>query len=373
MGGWNEHGYDANWFPQLRSALNSNGYSSVQVVAADANDSGWSTANALAGNPAFKAATSIVGNHYACTPYSGSDSYIQCSSTATAQSLELPLWSSENGSLDYNAGGAPMARTDNLVYLQGRMVANINWPIIGSVYPDVSFNGQGLITANQPWSGWYSVGLSTWAMAQTTQFAQPGWQYLDSSSGYLGGSSYTQGSYVTLKSPNNRDWSTILETTRASGAQTVTFTVTGGADDQFANLSVTSVGGGGTGGPLVGAASGRCVDVPSATQTLGTQVQLWDCNGGANQQWTATSAGELRVYGGDCLDGYGQGTGPGTKVVIWSCNGQANQKWNLNADGTITGVQSGLCLDATGAGTADGTLIELWTCNGGGNQQRSLG
>jgi len=40
----------------------------------------------------------------------------------------------------------------------------------------------------------------------------------------------------------------------------------------------------------------------------------------------------------------------------------------LNANGTITGVQSGLCLDATGAGTANGTLIELWTCNGASNQ-----
>ena len=120
--------------------------------------------------------------------------------------------------------------------------------------------------------------------------------------------------------------------------------------------------------PITGVGSGRCVDVPGATQTLGTQVQLWDCIGGTNQQWTAT-AGELRVYGGDCLDAYGMGTSPGTKVVIWSCNGQTNQQWRLNADGTITGVQSGLCLDATGAGTANGTLLELWTCNGQSNQK----
>lgn len=228
MGGWNEHGYDANWFPQLRSALNNNGYGSVQVVAADANDSGWSTADGLAGNPAFKAATAVVGNHYPCNPYNGSNSYTQCASTPTAQGLGLPLWASEDGTLDYQQGGAPMARTDNLVYLQGRMVANINWPIVASAYPDVSFVGQGLIRADQPWSGTYDVGLSTWAMAQTTQFAQPGWQYLDSGSGYLGGSSYTQGSYVSLKSPNNHDWSTVIETTRASGPQTVTFNAGGG-------------------------------------------------------------------------------------------------------------------------------------------------
>jgi hypothetical protein len=133
--------------------------------------------------------------------------------------------------------------------------------------------------------------------------------------------------------------------------------------------SIGQPGGTGGGGAIVGTASGRCVDVPNSTQTLGTQVQLWDCSGAANQQWTATSAGELRVYSGDCLDAYGKGTTPGTKVAIWSCNGQTNQQWRLNADGTITGVQSGLCLDATGAATANGTLLELWTCNGQGNQQ----
>ncbi|NUR59933.1 MAG: GDSL family lipase [Catenulispora sp.] len=126
---------------------------------------------------------------------------------------------------------------------------------------------------------------------------------------------------------------------------------------------------GGTTSAITGVASGRCVDVPGATQTLGTQVQLWDCIGGTNQQWTATSAGELRVYGSDCLDAYGQGTTAGTKVAIWSCNGQTNQQWRLNADGSITGVQSGLCLDATGGGTANGTPLQLWYCSGQSNQK----
>jgi hypothetical protein len=41
----------------------------------------------------------------------------------------------------------------------------------------------------------------------------------------------------------------------------------------------------------------------------------------------------------------------------------------VNADGTITGVQSGLCLDANGAATANGTKIILWSCNGQANQR----
>ncbi|NUR48337.1 MAG: hypothetical protein HOV71_09410 [Hamadaea sp.] len=122
-------------------------------------------------------------------------------------------------------------------------------------------------------------------------------------------------------------------------------------------------------GTLVGTQSSRCVDVPSASTTNGTQVQLWDCNGGTNQRWTYTSSRQLMVYGNKCLDANGQGTSNGTTAIIWDCNGGTNQQWNLNANGTITGVQSGLCLDAAGTGTANGTKIQLWSCTGGTNQQ----
>ena len=64
-------------------------------------------------------------------------------------------------------------------------------------------------------------------MAQTTQFTAPGWRYLDASTGYLGGNR-ANGSYVSLKSPNNSDYSTIIETMDATAAQTLNFTVTGG-------------------------------------------------------------------------------------------------------------------------------------------------
>ncbi|MEQ4304232.1 ricin-type beta-trefoil lectin domain protein [Plantactinospora sp. B6F1] len=131
-------------------------------------------------------------------------------------------------------------------------------------------------------------------------------------------------------------------------------------------------GSGPQGGRLVGGQSGRCVDVPNSTTTNGTQVQLWDCSGGTNQQWTYTASKQLTVYGTKCLDANNAGTTNGTTVIIWDCHGGLNQQWNLNANGTVTNVQSGLCLDANGAATANGTKIILWSCNGGMNQQWSL-
>jgi O-glycosyl hydrolase len=612
LGGWNERGYNISWYEQLRSTLNADGYSAVQIVGADSD---WTIANDVDSNSAFASAVAILGAHYPCGYRS---SQATCTVPAAATSSGKPLWASENGSDDYNAGAQAMARGINRGYIDGGMTAYINWPIVAAITPNLPYATMGVALAPQPWSGYYSVGKNAWVMAQTTQFTEPGWQYLNSSVGYIGGNR-NNGSYVTLKSPDNTDYSSIIETMDATSAQTLNFNVTGGLSTgtvhvwatnvnsgnpadyfvhtaditpsggnfsltvqpgyvysittttgqgkgaavspaqgtlalpysdnfdgdatnseakylmdwqgafevepcgggrsgqcvqqmsaqapitwdtltdphallgdtswanytvtsdvmleqagyaeligragtetytgtvglnayhlrvsntgawsilntndnggsstlasgtvaalgtgtwhtlsltfsdssisavidgttvgsvtdstwavgqigydtsqgetaQFDNLSITPGSGGsgaGTTGEIVGTGSGRCVDVPGATQTAGTQVELWDCNGGANQQWTSTSAHELRVYGSDCLDASGQGTTAGTKVDIWGCNGQANQKWTLNANGTITGTQSGLCLDATAAGTADGTLLELWTCNGGSNQ-----
>lgn len=127
-----------------------------------------------------------------------------------------------------------------------------------------------------------------------------------------------------------------------------------------------------SGGQVVGAGSGRCLDMPNSSRTNGTQVQLWDCSDRSGQKWTRTDAGELRVYGNKCLDAEASGTSAGTRVVIWDCHSGQNQRWNVNANGTITSARSGLCLDAYNAGTDNGTQLVLWNCNGGSNQRWAL-
>jgi hypothetical protein len=126
-----------------------------------------------------------------------------------------------------------------------------------------------------------------------------------------------------------------------------------------------------TSGALRGAGSGRCLDVPNASQADGTNLQIWDCHGGANQQWTLTDNNQLTVYGNKCLDVPGHATTAGTRPVLWSCNGGTNQQWRVNSDGTVVAVESGLCLDVSGGATANGTAVQLWNCNGGSNQKWS--
>jgi Glycosyl hydrolase family 59/Ricin-type beta-trefoil lectin domain/Concanavalin A-like lectin/glucanases superfamily/Glycosyl hydrolase family 59 central domain len=235
LGGWNERGRDLNWYKNLRSALNSRGYPNVKIVASD--DFGWGPADDAQRDPAFGNAISVYGSHYVCGYRSAQTS---CPSSANAINSGKTLWASENGSDDYNGGANALARGINRDYIDGKMTAYLNWPLIAAVTPNVPWATTGVAVAPQPWSGYYAIGKNTWVMAQTTQFTAPGWKYLDSSSGYLGGNR-NNGSYVSLKSTNNSDYSTIIETMDATGAQDLTFSVTGGLSTGAVHVWSTNV------------------------------------------------------------------------------------------------------------------------------------
>jgi hypothetical protein len=607
----NERQWNAATTIAVRNALDANGYGDVKIEVAE--DWTYSPADQFAANPALRDAVDAIGVHYSCGYLSDQKT---CNSSTTAINSGKALWSSENGSQDYNGGAKPLARGINRVYLDARMTSYMNWDLVASTTPNNLWSTVGLVLANQPWSGYYSVGKDVWAIAHTTQFTAPGWKYLDTSTGYVGGNR-NNGSYVTMKAPNNADYSMIIETMDASGAQQLDLSVTGGlstgpvhvwatnlnsnnpvdflvrqaditpsggrysltvqpgyqytvttttgqgkgtatgpaagnlalghTDDfesytagrearylmdmqgafevaacgggrsgmcvrqastqapitwktlsdpyaelgsttwnnytvkadvmleksgyvellgrvggqelmnpgaldayhlrvsdsgawsirrtnqaaqtttlgsgnttalgtsrwntiafgfsgstltatvngvvvgavndstfgaglagigtsqgqtaQFDNLSIAAGAGGGTSPALRNVNANRCLDVPNGSPANGTQLALWDCNGGANQQWTLTSAKQLQVYGNKCLDAGSSGTSAGARAVISDCTGAAGQQWSLNADDTVTNPQSGLCLDANSAGTANGTAVILWTCNSGNNQK----
>ncbi|WP_030918491.1 glycoside hydrolase family 27 protein [Streptosporangium amethystogenes] len=160
---------------------------------------------------------------------------------------------------------------------------------------------------------------------------------------------------------------TVTTTTGAISASvpshgTVVFRVSGGTPNPTPSPSPST-------SRIQGVGSGRCLDVTGASQANGTQVVIWDCNGQNNQQWTSTSAGELRVYGNKCLDVNNNGTADGTGVLIWDCNGQNNQKWRFNTDGSITAVGANKCLDVVNNSTANGAKTQIWSCNGAANQR----
>lgn len=98
---------------------------------------------------------------------------------------------------------------------------------------------------------------------------------------------------------------------------------------------------------------------------------LRTCDDGADQTFTLTGLGELRVNG-KCLEAKAAGTTDGTKAVIDHCTGDPDQFWNVNPGGTITNALNGLCLDTLRGGTDNGAKVILWTCNGAATPQWTI-
>lgn len=221
LGGWNERGFNKPWYEQLRTALQKAGCENTKIVSDDSFH--WMVGKAAFEDPAFAASFDIIGMHYPHVP-------AQEANWALAMKTSKPLWGSEIGWASYDGGAAGLAKMYDQGYIDDKMTAYINWSTIWSVVAGLPYSGDGLMLADQPWSGHYVVGPSIWVTAHTTQFAQPGWQYLDRACGHFGGQPKT-GSYVTLRSPNNHDFSLIAETVDARAPQTVTCAETGGLSE----------------------------------------------------------------------------------------------------------------------------------------------
>ncbi|MCZ4101257.1 galactosylceramidase [Streptomyces sp. So13.3] len=304
LGGWNERGHDANWFVQLRSALNSHGYSGVQLVA---DDSGWGVADDMANNSAFNNAVSIIGAHYSCEGGDGGNAHT-CSSTTAAKNNGKPLWDSENGSQDMNTGAPALIRSITRGYIDAKMTSYFNWPLIAAIYPNLPYNTVGLATAGSPWSGNYTIGASTWATAQVTQFTKPGWKFIDSASGYLGGTE-SNGTYVTVKSNTSADYSTILETTTSGSSQTANFTVKGGLSTGTVHVWATDVN-----SPSSASSFVHTQDITpnngsySLTMQPGYVYTVSTLGGQGKGTATAPAAHALALPYSDTFDGNGSGT-----------------------------------------------------------------
>lgn len=228
-GVWNEKVYDAAYVEELHRRLRAD-HLATRIVCCDEypgqGTGQWAIADAILKDPALASSVDVIGVHY--PRVNG-----KLTTTDAARRTGKPLWSTEdqpNGgggpfvSRAWAIGGRILARRYNENYLEGSLTATEIWSPVTSYYDNLAAPNSGLMYANTPWSGHYEVQGTIWATAHTTQFAQPGWQYLDSSSGYLP----EKGSYVALRSTDRKNWSVILETIGAEQAQTIAFHLKGG-------------------------------------------------------------------------------------------------------------------------------------------------
>jgi len=206
---WNETPHDPTWIKRLRETLDREGFKRTEIVAADeVQGNPWQIANEMLADAQLMNAVQVVGVHY---PH--------FKSNAEALQTGKPLWASEDGPWrgDWQGAGV-LARAFNRNYIEGKMTKTIIWSLITSYYDILPLPNSGPMTAKEPWSGHYEVQPALWAMAHTTQFAHPGWRYVDGACGLLEGG----GSFVTLRGPKREgDYSLVIETIDAKAPQTL--------------------------------------------------------------------------------------------------------------------------------------------------------
>jgi hypothetical protein len=265
VGGWNEHYQGTTvqqaWFVDLRAALDAAGFAGTQIVAADATPQtprkhgrvgyspmlAWQTvADDVAGDPSFGRAVSVLGVHDVCgLPTTGYLCTVPLWARNMAARMDKPLWESELGATPATGtnaalpGPGSLARALNNAYDQDGITGILVWPLIDAMPPDLPHENRGLVQADHPWDGNYSVTSLTWVIAQTTQFTAPGWRYAAGANGGLPAG----GSYDTYVAPDRSAWSMVAQTSVARAAQQVTIHVAGGLPAQVVHVWSTNVRG----------------------------------------------------------------------------------------------------------------------------------
>lgn len=118
------------------------------------------------------------------------------------------------------------------------------------------------------------------------------------------------------------------------------------------------------------------VDIPGASGTDSTAIQLYSGNGSKAQQFTFTKQSDgsyviVNVNSGKALDVRNGAAGNNAVVQQYSANGTNAQRWFIRDSGAGYYLQSALgnwVLDLSGGNTANGAAIRLYTPNGTASQ-----
>lgn len=113
--------------------------------------------------------------------------------------------------------------------------------------------------------------------------------------------------------------------------------------------------------------TGRCLDIAGGVTQNGATIQVWGCNGFAQQKWSLQRSGRsLMASANKVLDIAGFSSDNGATIQLWDSLKTANQAWYFSNSSII--VTGGKVLDVAGASSSNGARLQLYDNLRGGNQ-----
>jgi hypothetical protein len=216
-------------------------YNAIQVVISDEAGIG-SFGGAMVNDTALQSAVSVAAYHYNTDDDDAGDF------KTIAEQLDREVWNSEaqatfgntafrpnNNDRDPSVAGTgiggingPLEMGNTIIkgFVDSRRTHFVYQPAIGSFYEGEQYSFKELLSARDPWSGWihYDAGIDV--LRHFAWFAKIGWENQDDTAGIwravpqasatgATGTNPVNGrngtpSYLTLASPDKRDFSTIL-------------------------------------------------------------------------------------------------------------------------------------------------------------------
>ncbi|MGN0643012.1 MAG: glycosyl hydrolase family 59 [Huintestinicola sp.] len=229
----NERGADADWVKYLSEHLKSEtdcpyDYSKIKIVGGEEVCT-WNFADMMKGDEELMEAVDVVGSHYTS------------SSTAAAKWLAKEkgkeLWFSEasspmcyaQGAYRFDGTGSGISGINGTLdianriigmYPNGRMNLYEYQPVISAYYDGVTYCQKQLISACDPWSGYYQLDSGFYMSLHFSQFIKKGWAFIDEacySDGKPGGDGHAivdaVYSYMTAADTETGDYSTVITNT----------------------------------------------------------------------------------------------------------------------------------------------------------------
>jgi uncharacterized protein YjdB len=155
-----------------------------------------------------------------------------------------------------------------------------------------------------------------------------------------------------------------LATGLAAGSATITASSEG--KDGTATLTVVAAAADTVFNIVMDGYPAKCLTARGSSNT--SKVEISDCAGTSLQKWYVSGT-TIRLSGTSaCLDDDSEAGNSNTELTVYACHSGTNQQWTWTAGLEIRGMGTS-CVDEQSHVGTNGTIVELWTCNGAAYQK----